>query len=526
MSLAVDLMGVGLNPEVARRLGASALTSVTTAGTTQGTATAIPNGVNNVLLVTAGSQTGAILNSATELDLPIVVTNSTATTGVVYPPTGGAINSAAANAGVNISQNESATFVRLSSTRWISWGTANPSILGTANTWTQTQSFPDIKGSDASFGILGNDPATTASAGGAVVIAGNVGGSVSGAGGLVSVTGGAGTTNAVGGVASLVGGAGAGTGAGAAAVVTGGASGAGATGNGGAVTIAGGASLSTAGTGGAVTLTGGVGTTTGLGGAITETGGAGGNAAAGGTGAAGGATSLTSGAGGTTATGTGGASGAATLASGVGGAATGAGVGGAGGAVAITGGAGGATTTSTGGAGATITQTAGAGGAASGAGTGGAGGNLVNQVGAGGTTSGGTTGVSGSIYNRFGTGAFTKTQGSPTAKTVTDPITAAQLLTGIITTTGVTAPSVHQLPDGTTLDALLPGIANNDAFDFCVINTGTGATTDATVTVNTGVTIVGSPTIGSLVDNTQDVGSGLFRMRRTGTATYVCYRIA
>jgi len=132
----------------------------------------------------------------------------------------------------------------------------------------------DITGSDSSLGITGAPPATTSSAGGAVVGAGGIGGSVSGAGGAVSWTGGAGTTNAAGGTGTFSGGAGNGTGAGGAVTTRGGASGAGATGNGGAWSGGGGAALSTNGTGGAASLTGGVATGTGTGGALTLTSGA------------------------------------------------------------------------------------------------------------------------------------------------------------------------------------------------------------------------------------------------------------
>jgi predicted RecA/RadA family phage recombinase len=166
----------------------------------------------------------------------------------------------------------------------------------------------DITGSDASLGINGAPPATTSSAGGAVPIAGGIGGSVSGAGGAVSLTGGAGTAassvggassvtggaggaagvggaasilggspasgNAAGGTLTASGGAGSGTGAGGAVTTKGGASGSGATGNGGAWAGGGGAAASTAGNGGAATLTGGVATGTGTGGAVTITSGA------------------------------------------------------------------------------------------------------------------------------------------------------------------------------------------------------------------------------------------------------------
>lgn len=117
-------------------------------------------------------------------------------------------------------------------------------------------------------------------------------------------------------------------------------------------------------------------------------------------------------------------------------------------------------------------------------------------------------------------------QTAPTAKTVTAAITAAELLGGLITTTGVTAPSVHQLPTGTDIDAARPGLAVNSSFDFTLINTGTGASDDATITVNTGVTIVGNPTVGALTDATIISGSGTFRARKTATATYVVYRLS
>lgn len=126
----------------------------------------------------------------------------------------------------------------------------------------------------------------------------------------------------------------------------------------------------------------------------------------------------------------------------------------------------------------------------------------------------------------FNAGKETKAQAAPAAKTVTAGITAAELVAGLITTTGATGPSVHQLPTGTEIDAAFPGIATGDSFDFTIINTGTGASDDATITVNTDVTIVGNPTVGSLTDATIISGSGTFRARRSGANTYVVYRLA
>jgi hypothetical protein len=197
----------------------------------------------------------------------------------------------------------------------------------------------------------------------------------------------------------------------------------------------------------------------------------------------------------------------------------------AGGAVTLTGGAGGAT-----GAGGAVTLTAAAGG-----GTSGAGGAITLTAGAGtaGDGNGGSitftpgakngTGKDGAVYSR---GVPLYKQAAPAAKTVTAAITAAELVAGLITTTGATGPSLHQLPTGTLIDAELPGVATGDSFFFTIINTGTGASDDATITVNTDVTIVGNPTIGSLTDATIISGSGRFLARRSAANTYVVYRVA
>ncbi len=110
----------------------------------------------------------------------------------------------------------------------------------------------DITGSDSSLAVAGAAPATTSSAGGAVVGVGGIGGSVSGTGGAVSWTGGAGTAAAAaGGLSKIVGGAGGTSGVGGAAQVIGGAS-AGASGTAGAATVDSGAA--TGGTGSTVQI--------------------------------------------------------------------------------------------------------------------------------------------------------------------------------------------------------------------------------------------------------------------------------
>lgn len=272
--LAVDLMALGIAAQPAGYIGASNLTSITTAGTAQGTATLINASVTNVLLVTASSQTGAILSSSAPLMVAYNVKNSTATTGVLYPPTSGAFNNGSANAGISITQGQSVVVWRISTNAWVAYSTAEPNILSTANTWTGVNTFSDR------------------------------------------------------------------------------------------------------------------------------------------------------------------------------------------------------------------------------------------------------------VFARGSGPAILQTQGAPTAKTVTSAITAAELLTGIITTTGATAPSIHQLPTGTLLSAAITGVAVGDSFDWTLLNTGTGASDDATITVNTDHTIVGNPTAGALTDATIISGSARFRSRCSAANTWITYRIA
>lgn len=122
MALAVDLMGLGLPQEQSVRLGLSDLTTLAGVGTAQVGAAAIR--VNNTLATTAGGATAFVLPSDAELEVPYFVTNSSATAALVFPPSGGTINAAAANASVSIAQDLARIFVRKTSTRWLSFLTA------------------------------------------------------------------------------------------------------------------------------------------------------------------------------------------------------------------------------------------------------------------------------------------------------------------------------------------------------------------------------------------------------------------
>ena len=93
--------------------------------------------------------------------------------------------------------------------------------------------------------------------------------------------------------------------------------------------------------------------------------------------------------------------------------------------------------------------------------------------------------------------------------------TAANVLTGIVTATPTTTRSI-QLPLGTNLD-LATEWAIGDSFDFSVITLAAFA---LTITVNTGVTIVGSAATAATSG-----ASARFRVRKTAADTFIVYRI-
>lgn len=132
------------------------------------------------------------------------------------------------------------------------------------------------------------------------------------------------------------------------------------------------------------------------------------------------------------------------------------------------------------------------------------------------------TGVAGGVRAE---GLLSQRQGAPAAKTTSATLTAAEVLSGIITVTqGAGAASAQQMPTGTALqDALPADFAIGDSFDFSVINLG-GASEVASITVNTDVTIVGNAVIPVPASNVQS--SGRFRARKTADHVFVIYRIA
>ena len=107
------------------------------------------------------------------------------------------------------------------------------------------------------------------------------------------------------------------------------------------------------------------------------------------------------------------------------------------------------------------------------------------------------------------------TQVAPTAKTGAATLTTAELATGIITYNG--AALGLTVPTGASLDADFSSMKVNSSFEFSIINIG--GTNAATVTANTGCTLVG---VAAVAANT----ACIWRVRKTADATYVFYRVA
>lgn len=107
------------------------------------------------------------------------------------------------------------------------------------------------------------------------------------------------------------------------------------------------------------------------------------------------------------------------------------------------------------------------------------------------------------------------TQVTPVAKTAAAVLTAAEITSGIITYTGAVANL--QLPTVADTETLVSSAKNDSCFDVAVINIG--GTNAATVTTNTGWTIVGAAAVSA-------GASAQFRARKVGDLTWSLYRIA
>jgi hypothetical protein len=116
--LAKDLIGVGVPAIQAAVLGDNPAAALTTAGTTGATSTAILLAQDFVLMTGAGSTDGLRLPAGTLLQQPYIVSNVSASSGTVYPPTGGNFTGNTTDAGISVPARKTMICWRYSATGW------------------------------------------------------------------------------------------------------------------------------------------------------------------------------------------------------------------------------------------------------------------------------------------------------------------------------------------------------------------------------------------------------------------------
>ena len=120
--------------------------------------------------------------------------------------------------------------------------------------------------------------------------------------------------------------------------------------------------------------------------------------------------------------------------------------------------------------------------------------------------------IDGSGFTQFSSNLVMPYQGAPTSKAAAATLTGAELVTGILNTTGTTY--TITLPTGTNIEGALTWAGNNVCLDFFVINTASG-----TITIGAN----GNTTLGALTIATGT--SAHFRIRRTAANTFTVYRL-
>lgn len=119
MATANALINLGTPAETAKRTGFTQV-SVTASGTTQGS-TALKGPGNLFVNATIPASQAITLPSNAEIGDEIVIFNNAGNAGVIFPPSGGSINAAAADASVAIGANLARRFFKATATRWVSW---------------------------------------------------------------------------------------------------------------------------------------------------------------------------------------------------------------------------------------------------------------------------------------------------------------------------------------------------------------------------------------------------------------------
>jgi hypothetical protein len=120
-------------------------------------------------------------------------------------------------------------------------------------------------------------------------------------------------------------------------------------------------------------------------------------------------------------------------------------------------------------------------------------------------------------------------QTAPAGKTTTTTLTAAELLSGLITSNpGGAAAATYTTPTGTQIETAMKALKGtwdvDDAFAFSVCNISTTAAETTTIAAGAGVTLVGDMTLAAVAAG--DTSSGLFLCRKTAVNAVSIYRLA
>ena len=118
------------------------------------------------------------------------------------------------------------------------------------------------------------------------------------------------------------------------------------------------------------------------------------------------------------------------------------------------------------------------------------------------------------------------TQAAPQTATVTATLTVAQVTGGLLVATPGGSTASYTLPTGTLLDAQMTNMKVNSTFLLMIVNV-TSVTGVITIVAGTGITLVGTATIGlSAAASTSPAGVAQFLFRKTDTAAYTVYRVS
>lgn len=117
MTKAADMMGLGFSWPQAQNLGYNNI-AISAAGTTSADATAC-DAQNSVFILTATGSDGIRMSASAPLLRPIIVANTSGSTGKVYPNTGGAVNGGSTDAGESCATTTVQIWMRISTNVWV-----------------------------------------------------------------------------------------------------------------------------------------------------------------------------------------------------------------------------------------------------------------------------------------------------------------------------------------------------------------------------------------------------------------------